>query len=308
MADSVSTATIERRLFVVGVPRSGTTLLQSLLAAHSSLTSFTESHFFDRHFTPLPGLQRTVLTRDPLPRVRSFLVENFEANPPAGEHLAASLAGFRRLRPLLPLRTHFVARQLITILDQLALRRGAPGWIEKTPRHLNFLPFLEELLAKDDGCRTDFVHLVRGGLDVVASLHKASQHWERPYDLQTCVRRWNEDMARSAGRVDRPHDHFVVYEELSSDPEAVLRRLLDQLDLAWEAQILDGYGRESSRLVTPDESWKTDIDRTIQRSSTSSQVLTGDELEWARGTLHHHLYDELVRRSTLLSEPEAGRG
>ena len=42
---------IGQRIFVVGVPRSGTTLLQSLLAGHSALTSFTESHFFDRHYS-----------------------------------------------------------------------------------------------------------------------------------------------------------------------------------------------------------------------------------------------------------------
>ncbi|MGL6135938.1 MAG: sulfotransferase, partial [Planktothrix sp.] len=34
------------RLFLVGCPRSGTTLLQSLLAAHSQIASFPESQFF----------------------------------------------------------------------------------------------------------------------------------------------------------------------------------------------------------------------------------------------------------------------
>src|ERR1043166_465784 len=37
---------IERRIFLVGCARSGTTLLQSLLAAHSSIASFPETHFF----------------------------------------------------------------------------------------------------------------------------------------------------------------------------------------------------------------------------------------------------------------------
>ena len=38
----------KQRIFLVGCPRSGTTLLQSLLAAHPDITSFPESHFF-RH-------------------------------------------------------------------------------------------------------------------------------------------------------------------------------------------------------------------------------------------------------------------
>ena len=34
------------RAFIVSCPRSGTTLLQSLLAAHSDIHSFPESNFF----------------------------------------------------------------------------------------------------------------------------------------------------------------------------------------------------------------------------------------------------------------------
>ncbi|MEM7586478.1 MAG: sulfotransferase, partial [Acidobacteriota bacterium] len=120
---------IERRIFVVGVPRSGTTLLQSLLAAHSQLTSFTESHFFSRYFRAVPGLSTAILTRDPTPRLIEFLREN-----PAddSEQPAPRLATGR----LLPLASRRVGRQLLAVLDQLALSRGFAGWIEKTPRHL----------------------------------------------------------------------------------------------------------------------------------------------------------------------------
>ena len=35
-----------KRIFLVGAPRSGTTILQSLLAAHPKITSFPETKFF----------------------------------------------------------------------------------------------------------------------------------------------------------------------------------------------------------------------------------------------------------------------
>jgi hypothetical protein len=35
-----------KRIFLVGAPRSGTTILQSLLAAHPEVISFPESKFF----------------------------------------------------------------------------------------------------------------------------------------------------------------------------------------------------------------------------------------------------------------------
>ena len=37
---------VKERVFIVGVPRSGTTLIQSLLASHPQIETFPESHFF----------------------------------------------------------------------------------------------------------------------------------------------------------------------------------------------------------------------------------------------------------------------
>jgi hypothetical protein len=43
---------IKGRFFLVGCPRSGTTLLQSLIVAHSQIASFPESKFFQRVVIP----------------------------------------------------------------------------------------------------------------------------------------------------------------------------------------------------------------------------------------------------------------
>lgn len=64
---------VKQRFFLVGCPRSGTTLLQSLLAAHPEIISFPESHFF-RHLTPITTWRKRLgLAR---PSVRKHL-ENF---------------------------------------------------------------------------------------------------------------------------------------------------------------------------------------------------------------------------------------
>ena len=93
MTGSRLSSAIDGRIFVVGVPRSGTTLVQALLAAHGAVASFTESHLFDRHFVFLPGLGRPILTRDPGPRLREFLAENGEEAPAAAEEFAAAGGG-----------------------------------------------------------------------------------------------------------------------------------------------------------------------------------------------------------------------
>jgi hypothetical protein len=281
---------ITNRVFVVGVPRSGTTLVQSLLAAHSTLTSFTESHFFDRNFSRLPLGLGPILTRNPGPDLVRFLTENGVEDA----DLARSALGRRssfRLPPMLPFYTRRAAREFLELLDELAIARGAAGWIEKTPRHLFYIPLVEKL-GIEPGPR--FVHVIRDGLEVVASLHEASQEWERPYDLGTCVRRWNADVRFSLMRIAESTDHLVFYEELTSKPEPTLRRLLDELGLGWEPDILDRYGRAAEGLITDAEAWKADVGRAIRPSATSTRVLTPEQRRRVSGSLRRDLYDRLV--------------
>ena len=150
--------------------------------------------------------------------------------------------------------------------------------------------------------------MIRDGLEVVASLHEASQRWERPYDLEACVRRWNADVSFSLGRAGAPNDLFVFYEELTSRPEATLRRLLAGLGLGWEPEVLEGYARTSRRLITEQEGWKEDVGRRIHRSATSGRALTAEQRDRAMRSLRRGLYDELLDRDGSTSAATGGTG
>ena len=299
-------AEIERRIFIVGVPRSGTTLVQSLLAAHGALTSFTESHFFDRHFRLLAPSSRALLVSDPGPRLREFLAENDEPPPAAAAWFGAAEVGLGA-RALLPLRTRPAARRLLGVLDELARRRGAAGWVEKTPRHLRYLPFLERLLA--GAGRPLFVHVIRQGLEVVASLKRASRDWERPYDLAACARRWNADVAFSLRRIGAPGDRFVFYEELTERPAAVLERLCVGLGLDWQPRALERYAGASGRLVTDEErGWKGGVGRGIRPSATAERTLSAEERRRVARLLRPDLYARLRDRAGRAPAARGGPG
>ena len=304
------------RLFVVGAPRSGTTLLQSLLGSHSALTTFTESHFFSRHYGLLPGTDRAVLRRDPLPRLREFLIENGEDESLA-ETVAAAASGSVLPGPLaLARRSHAVGRALLAVLDRLAERRGASGWVEKTPRHLHFVELIEKL--SEPVGRTCFVHLLRDGVEVVASLRAASQHWPESYDLETCVERWNEDVERSARRLEslserEQHggDEIVFYDELAADPEGVVRTLLARLDLGWEPEILERRAEVARSVVLDAEVWKQRAEQEIRVSDASSlgkQRLSESELELARRKLRLEPYERLRERHRQRHAPDGRPG
>lgn len=285
---------IERRIFVVGVPRSGTTLVQSLLAAHSEITSFPESHFFSRNFKRLGVVGKSILIRDPGPRLHEFLVE-------AEVESVAAAAFEEALRKLVPnrrfllFRTHQVASQLMQILDELTLMRGKSNWIEKTPMHLHHLSMIERISSPR--YETHFVHMIRDGLEVVSSLHLASQSWERAYDLPTCIARWNNDMKISLRRIREPNDHFVDYEGLTSQPASTMERLLNELGLAWEPGILQGYADASEHLVMPTETWKSNIGREIHHSTASAAELTPAQRTRVIDSLQHRLYAQVLQRA-----------
>lgn len=279
-------AAIAQRIFVVGFPRSGTTLVQGLLASHGQVTSFTESHFFSRHFAPIPG--GGLLTRDPSSRVRAFLAENGEA-PTESSAWFERWPRARRAKPLLPLQTHAVSRRLLSVLDEIASRRGVAVWLEKTPMHLRLIPLLERLSR--GGPRTDFVHVIRDGVDAVASLRDASRHWEESYDLESGAARWNADVTRSLARAGAPRDHFVVYEALAARPEATLGRLIEALGLAPDEGLLARHEQTARALVTRDETWKAPHGAGITLSRAAERLLDPDDRVRVAGWLRQDLYE-----------------
>lgn len=299
---------IDRRIFVVGVPRSGTTLVQSLLAAHDEVASWIESHFFDRLFRVVPGLpSRALLVHDPEPQLLDFFQTN-DALWDDGEPIRWTdrRPEWRYRVPLVrSLWSDAAARSLVEIYDDLASCQGCSTWVEKTPAHLRYVPFLERLLADDDP-ELRFVHVIRDGLETVASLHAASKYWERAYGVDECVRRWNREMALSLRRVSRSdadskRDVFVFYEELTSDPEAATRGLFEEVGLVWQPDVLEHYGRAASTVTADDESWKSGTGRAIEPSATSSVALTDEQRRRAerglRRDLYRDLYDEVRRRA-----------
>ncbi|MEM1248294.1 MAG: sulfotransferase [Acidobacteriota bacterium] len=286
---------IERRLFLVGVPRSGTTLLQSLLAAHSEITSFTESHLLSRHFSLLPIVGRPVLRSDLGARVRGFLRENgLEV-----EQAEAWAESFDRLGGLgRELRTEAALREVVALFDRLCRERGSRTWLEKTPRHLRFVPATEDALDPDLRRTVETIHLVRRPLETVASLHLAARDWPEPYSLEECVARWDEDVAFTLEQLDRPRQHLVLYEELCERPEATLRSLLDALGLAWQSALLEEFASQAKGLVLAEESWKDDVARPLEASSRSVEKLSPARRAEIEESVDHGLYERAYDRAT----------
>lgn len=279
------------RIFLVGAPRSGTTLLQSLLSAHPEITSFTESHFFSRHFRRARPTRRVILVRSPTPRLRAFLAEN-NVEP---HRFQADLAALDRPTVLRPFATRLAATTFIRILDEIAVERGFPIWLEKTPMHLHYLDFIERMVLPAE--KVKFVHIVREGPEVVASLRRASQKWRKHYSVEACVERWNHDVGITLARASTAGDPVVFYEELATDPPRALQRLFADLEVPWDPGVVAGYTEAAAELIAPGESWKANTERPIEPSRSFQRSFDAAERESVLRALDSSLYTRL--RNTL---------
>jgi hypothetical protein len=193
---------MSRPIFIVGCPRSGTSLLRNLLRSHPHLAFPRESHF-------IPGFSRAY-------------------GDPGDEHAAIDLA--RRVLSLswidrweLDLTPEAFAscrsfRAVVsTLFEAWAVREGKPRWGDKTPHYVTEIPTLMRLFPEGQ-----VIHVVRDGRDVAASWVRTRLHPANLYTAATLWRAWVR-AGRHAGAA-LPGDAYteVSYERLVGDTRATM--------------------------------------------------------------------------------------
>lgn len=226
------------RLFVVGCPRSGTTLVQSFLAAHRDVHGFPETHFFYR----LPAARGP---RRWLGLVAADLVPDLGD---VARHLGRP--DTRWPRPRTVRRT---VEAFTRTADEVARDAGRRTWSEKTPADLYAVDLIERLVP-----RARFVHVVRDGAEVVASLCAVAPGWGSSYTVDTALDTWRECVAITAAHHGRPGHAVIRYADLVTEPDRVLRGVCQQVGLPWDADMVDGRARAAPGLIKDFEHWKSD--------------------------------------------------
>ncbi|MCA1813881.1 MAG: sulfotransferase [Halobacteriales archaeon] len=209
----------QRMVFVVGMPRSGTTLLGAMLNAHPDIALPPETHFL--------AASRAWGWPDRVLR---------------GEELAgyvAALGAYNRIQVIFGERWPGVAEQLLAlgeatpadafacVLRAVAQERGKPIPGEKTPGHLEQVDVLARAFP---GAR--FAAIVRDPRDVSQSWFKASQRSPRaarhfpPDPLYHALRwTWYARLLRRFGEELGPRMLTLRYEDLVAGPEEAALRL-----------------------------------------------------------------------------------
>jgi len=208
-----------RPIFVVGCPRSGTTLVRDLLRSHPNVTIAPETHFipiFYRAFAePASSQEVWQLARRILgsPRVARWW------------RISAAQPDFAACRTFSD-----VTRR---VFELWAAKEGKPRWGDKTPHYVREIPLLLRLFPD-----AQIVHIVRDGRDVALSW--VETRFE-PGNLYVAARMWNEMVTkgRQDGTLLPPGSYLELrYESLLAEPEATMRSLCAFLNEPFDPAVL----------------------------------------------------------------------
>jgi len=233
------------RGFIVGCPRSGTTLLQSMLMSHSHIHSFPETHFFARGFG---GRRRWLLHETLRGGYLWYLIVSWKVTQ-------ARLSWREAIDTPIAWPKKRMTQTFLRTLDGMAEREGADLWIEKTPRHIDFIEVIREHVP-----HPFFIHIVRDGRAVVASLHQLShsnpEKWRHYQDINAAIARWNKAVRRTLSYMSEDAHHVVGYEHLVGGPEPVLKSLSAFMQVTFEDTMLKDFGSHAEKVVCEREAWK----------------------------------------------------
>ncbi|MBV7338729.1 sulfotransferase [Chloroflexi bacterium TSY] len=145
---------IKGRIFLVGCPRSGTTLLQSLIATQPQVLSFPETHYFG-----LPGIKRRHFWCLRLGIVPSAMRKRMQKRL---QQLALEMnrPDLQEPRPPHSLWLKGHVQAFVTVLDTLTRAEEKSIWLEKTPGHIYFIDLIERYISD-----ARFIHLVQRGIN-----------------------------------------------------------------------------------------------------------------------------------------------
>jgi len=208
-------------IFLIGVYRSGTTLLRYIVESHSHICCPPETNFIQDLAPVLDA---------PLNKA------GFEPMGFDDDHVAQRLREF-----------------CVYFFQNYASAKGKPRWADKTPDYVDHLDFILKLFPE-----AKFLVIYRHGLDQAHSYTRGGTFPRDPLvpyvkdgeDLRIgATRYWAEKTRKMMDFVAAYPEicHAFRYEDLCDDPEPQVRAIFEFLDEPWEDQVMAFYEQDHDK-------------------------------------------------------------
>ena len=256
-----------RPIFVVGCPRSGTTMFTMMLHAHSRIAMPPETRFLLRVY------RRQLAFGDlTVPENRAKLADAIVRGK--GTKFRDLGLDRRQVRRAIVDGPPTVGSAVGTVFRLYADRFGKQRWGDKRPIYYQSIPAIRRMFPD-----AQFVHLVRDGRDCAASLLRVPWHEKGAI---AAIALWTEAIAygrRAARRLPSDTWYELQYEHLVANPRAELEKLCDFLDEDFEEGMLEPH-KVADQAVPGRKSWHANTRAEISTRSVGSyaDVLSPDEV------------------------------
>lgn len=271
---NLSQPTIEglRPVFVVGHPRSGTTLVQQLLSTHSDFWTGPETLLFSHVLFDEALLETKPLNADILPRAFDRLAKRSEIVLP--DALQAELIARAQQQRL------YASTLLVEIMEAVKPAGShAPRFVEKTTLHVYSLPMIWRMFPDARA-----VNVIRDPRDVVSSPKRfkrfAAGSIEREQFVIELGRSWNRAIEAYEAIQSEARLISVRYDDLVAHPEETLARMSAHVGVETDLSALQRFGEIQSQVtIKREETIKAlnAADHLIDRREMWKQRLTDRE-------------------------------
>lgn len=273
--------------FIVGVQRSGTTLLRLILNAHSQIAIPEEASFLK----PLLKTKwiRTTISGNRKNKLVNFLRENEQFN----------LWNFDRE----PLLSQIESKESTTIKEIMEIMYSSYATHENKSRWGDKSLFFGAMdLIYEMFPNAKFIHIVRDGRDVFYSWRKMDPNKSHPTVMALDWKFKIRFIEKSMKNIPSSSMKIIRYEDLLDKPEETLRAICEFLNIQFEEEMLS-FHQSSDKYIGKHHSEL--IFKKIDKSNTNKwkELLTPTETKLyqniAAKTLRTYGYDLMEKKLTL---------
>jgi protein-tyrosine sulfotransferase len=210
-------------VFIVGVPRSGTTLLRVILDSHPNLAVGPECPWISGNYGDLISFRHLYET---LISHKSGPIKNLNG---VTHDMVASVMG----------------NAINEILQGYAQKKKKQRWLEKTPDNIAFIPFLNTIFPN-----AKYIHIIRDGRDVACSSFNSKHNWGTHINCNekiikntiiNCLKRWNLWVTQFQKWIEEYNlnVHELKYEDMIVAPQKNIEAILEFINEPWSDNVLN---------------------------------------------------------------------
>jgi len=250
-------------VFVLGCPRSGTTVLYHMLLSAGGFAVYrSESNVFNLLVPRFHGMRSAADRKELLDvwlRSKLFRVSGLDAGEISTKIMAECHGGGDFLR---------------IVMQEIAHRQGVGRWADCTPDHLLYMQEIKRQIPD-----ALFVHIIRDGRDVALSYARQRWSYPLPWDrnerlgVSALYWEWAVRKGREQGKRLGADYREVRFEELITNPQQSLEQLglfidhdldYDRIQRAGIGSVSkpnSSFAGESEEIFNPVARWKTKMSR-----------------------------------------------